>query len=175
MDAESAADSLSDIVIGDGPRLDFSPGRTPRAEPVPGTPPPELGGAVLEDSDAFMPACLTIPGLQHICGNMCSEVHTSMSGWPRFWDQLKTLEAMLVISERRARYVFTCLRGRPLESKAHWTELPGTRLQVYSSPLLTPRPSPPFLRSAITILQNVGRSIGRHQLLQLHPPFGFVV
>jgi hypothetical protein len=62
---------------------------------------------------------------------MCNDTHTALVGWQRFWGQLKTLEALLVISERRARYVWTCLRGTPLECKASRV-LPGMLLIIFS-------------------------------------------
>ena len=42
---------------------------------------------------------------------MCNEVHSVLSHWPVLWDQMKKLEALLAIPERRSRFVWTCLRG----------------------------------------------------------------
>ena len=67
--------------------------------------------AELHAAGVLLPACLTIPGLQHIANNMVAEVHTSMEHWGEFFSQCKALEAMLVIPERRSRYIWTCLRG----------------------------------------------------------------
>ena len=100
----------------DGARLDPSPCRTPVAAPsTPPARPPPRPPSIIEMSSAFLPASLTIPGLQRISNNMSNEVHTALTAWRPFWAQLKVLEALLVVPERRSRFVWTCLRGSPLE------------------------------------------------------------
>ena len=69
------------------------------------------------DVDCVLSDCLTIPGLQHIVNNLCNDVHNSMGYFATFWQHLKSLESLLCVSERRGRYVWTCLRGTDLEYK----------------------------------------------------------
>ena len=95
----------------------FAPPAPPPA-PAPAPPPPPLvpeGG--LNACGRFLPGALNVPGLQHIANNLASDVHTSLSHWPVFWEQLKSLEAMLHVPERRSRYVWTCVRGTPFAHK----------------------------------------------------------
>jgi hypothetical protein len=50
---------------------------------------------------ALLPNALTIAGLQHIVNNLCSDVHQSLSHWPKYFEQLKSLEAFLRVEVRR--------------------------------------------------------------------------
>ena len=59
----------------------------------------------------LLPCCLSMPGVQHITNNMCNDVRRGLLSWSRFWQQAKAPETMLVISERRSRFIWTCLRG----------------------------------------------------------------
>jgi hypothetical protein len=76
-----------------------------------------------EESDSrsqhLMPNSLTIAGLQHIINNLCEDVHKSLAHWDVFFKQLKCLESFLRIEERRARFVWTCLRNTPMSGLAH--------------------------------------------------------
>ena len=128
--ADSGSEPGVDVDVGDGPNLAApSPARTPVASPAsppsiqaPPTPPlhPPAAPPVRPETQHFMPSTITVPGLQHIANNMCNETHTSLSHWKVFWSQLKRLESLLAMSERRSRYVATCLRGTAFESKAQW-------------------------------------------------------
>jgi hypothetical protein len=51
------------------------------------------------DSDAFLPESMTFAGLQHIVDNLCADVHKSMSHWPAFNKELKSLEAFLRVED----------------------------------------------------------------------------
>ena len=77
----------------------------------------ELAEADHDMRHRLMPFCLTVPGLQHITNNLCNDVHCNLQHFGDFWKELKNLEALLRVDERRARYVFTCLRGSPLAYK----------------------------------------------------------
>ena len=48
-----------------------------------------------------MPNAFPISGLQHICDNLTSDVHKSMSGFKDFYSELKNFEALLRTEERR--------------------------------------------------------------------------
>jgi hypothetical protein len=110
-----------DLEESGGPRLDASPLRTPVVDhAAPRTPPRTRKFASnpnILDSEAFLPAALTIPGLQHLANNMCNETHTALEHWKHFWNQLKAIETLLALHERRTRFVWTCLRGTPFASK----------------------------------------------------------
>ena len=69
-------------------------------------------------SARFMPRAFPIAGMQHIVSNLCSDVHQGMNHWSNFHSELKALEALLRIDERRQRFVWTCLRGTNLEGQA---------------------------------------------------------
>ena len=56
-----------------------------------------------------------IYGFQHCVNNLNADVHRSLKHWPQFWIQLKNFEQLLRYPPRRRRFVFTCLRGTPLE------------------------------------------------------------
>jgi hypothetical protein len=114
--APASQDSvMSDVFGANAPQLDVDPCPTPIA--APGTPPRQVFDQTYLDAEVFMPGSLTVPGLQHIASNMCNETHTSLARWPKFWDQLKVLEALLSLHERRSRLIWTCIRGGPFESK----------------------------------------------------------
>ena len=66
----------------------------------------------------FMPRAFPVAGMQHIVDNLNSDVHQSMSHWENFHSDLKSLEALLRIDERRQRYVWTCLHGTNLEGQS---------------------------------------------------------
>ena len=80
---------------------------------------PGVLDAVLSDSEPeeeaapkhFLPRCLDIPGLQHICNNLNEDTHKSMSWWSPFHKYLKQLEALLGMSERNSAYINFCVRG----------------------------------------------------------------
>jgi hypothetical protein len=81
-------------------------------------PPPPPPPVDERDNDvSFLPNSLTVPGLQHIMNNLCNDVHKHLHHWTHFWDELKNLEALLVVSERRQRFVWTCLRGSHLQHR----------------------------------------------------------
>ena len=61
----------------------------------------------------FLPRCLDIPGLQHICNNLNEDTHKSMSWWPVFFRHLKLLEALLAVPDHNSAYINFCLRGTP--------------------------------------------------------------
>lgn len=61
--------------------------------------------AALEEHAVLMPHSLTMPRLQHISNNMCNEVHTALPHFSEYWIQLKALETLLVVPERRSRYI----------------------------------------------------------------------
>ena len=52
-------------------------------------------------------------GLQHIVHNMSEDVHTSLSHWEEYMKQLKQLEALMRVEERRERFIWSCLRNTP--------------------------------------------------------------
>ena len=66
----------------------------------------------------FMPEALTIAGLQHIVNNLCSDVHQNMSHCTSFHGDLKSLEALLRVDERRQRFIWTCLQNSALEGQS---------------------------------------------------------
>ena len=83
-----------------------------------------LGGAVVarEAAEAvgasfFMPHALTVAGLQHVVNNLCAEVHQGLNHWSAFHAELKALESLLRVQERRQRFVWTCLHGTQLEAQ----------------------------------------------------------
>ena len=75
----------------------------------------------------------TFPGLQHISNNLCSDVHKSLSHWGQFWKDIKNLESLLSVDERRSRFVACCLRGSALQ------HLERKFKSFKSSPLYEPR------------------------------------
>ena len=50
-------------------------------------PPPDV-----EQNDEYLPNALTIYGLQHLCDNLCDDIHTGMPYWPEFFRLLKNFE-----------------------------------------------------------------------------------
>ena len=62
--------------------------------------------------DHFLEDCLPFAGIQHITNGLCNVVHTSLAYWNKsFYNELKNLEALLVVDERRLHYVWSCLLG----------------------------------------------------------------
>ena len=104
-------------------------------------------------SSFFLPNCMTIAGLQHIMHNASQDVHLRMRGWKPFFHDLKNLEALLGVPERRQRFIFTCLRGtafshheKALQSfscnlyEARWHQV--TAFVSAIQPLLSASPKP---------------------------------
>ncbi|CAE7488403.1 unnamed protein product, partial [Symbiodinium sp. KB8] len=67
----------------------------------------------------LMPCAFTIGGLQHVVNNLCADVHQGMGNWAPFYSDLKAVEALLRVDERRQRFIWTCLQGTPLEGQSH--------------------------------------------------------
>jgi hypothetical protein len=117
--AESPAgtDVSMDFQVGDGDWLGHNPATPVGAPGTPPAAPPPPPDFYIASCTEFMPRGLTVPGLQHIANNLCCDTHTALEGWKRFWVQCKTLEALLALSERRSRYIWTCLNGTPFQGK----------------------------------------------------------
>ena len=77
-----------------------------------------------------MPEALTVAGLQHVVNNLCSDVHQGMKHWQAFHAQLKSLEALLRIDERRQRFAWTCLHGTPLDAQSFRFSLMAACMKV---------------------------------------------
>lgn len=73
---------------------------------------PTRGGHLMNNA-------VPIYGLQHASSNINCDVHTSLSYWDSFWTQLKNIEALLLMGERRRRFLWTCVRGTPRENQSH--------------------------------------------------------
>lgn len=59
----------------------------------------------------LLEGAVPVAGMQHVVFNMLAEVHTSMSHWDAFWQQLKLMERLLKWEHRRRRYVWSCVTG----------------------------------------------------------------
>lgn len=70
----------------------------------------------------MMPNAVPIAGLQHICDNLFRETHEGLEYWPEFFADLKIMEAFLRFSNRRRKFVNTCLRNTRLERLEHLFE-----------------------------------------------------
>ena len=62
-------------------------------------------------SSALLPNSLTIPGMLHICWNMCAEVNYALAHWKTFWEQLKVMEKLVSFRYRRELLLATCFLG----------------------------------------------------------------
>ena len=58
---------------------------------------------------ALMPNAMLFPGLQHIASNLCQDIESVMVGWSSFYQELKNIESLLRMAERRTRLIHTCL------------------------------------------------------------------
>ena len=114
-DVASAAEAADDV---DGAFLDHNDADV--AQGV-ANPPANVGAHETEAARGtvrFMPQAFPVAGMQHIVDNLCSDVHQGMSHWSNFHSDLKALEALLRIDERRQRFVWTCLHGTNLEGQS---------------------------------------------------------
>ena len=66
-----------------------------------------------------MQHAIPIAGMQHIIHNLNAEAHQHLSHWDTFYRQLKVVEALLRIDERRQRYCWTCVRHTPFVNTAY--------------------------------------------------------
>ena len=96
---------------------------------APVAPPPRPGQ---DDTVFFFPEALTVAGLQHIVSNLTADVHQGMKHWAHFFDNLKTLESLLRVDERRQRFIWTCLHGTALQGQ-------GFRFRKFSASLYEAR------------------------------------
>jgi hypothetical protein len=62
-------------------------------------------------SSALLPNSLTIPGMLHVCWNMCAEVNNALAHWSTFWEQLKVMEKLVSFRYRRELLLATCFLG----------------------------------------------------------------
>ena len=115
------------------------PAPAPVLDPEPAPAPPGAGimpapaPAPRESTTYFLPNSLTVAGLQHIINNMNADTHKSLKHWEAFFAELKNLQGLFGMTERRQRYVFTCLRGTPYET--NWSK----SFENFSSSLYEPR------------------------------------
>ena len=73
-------------------------------------------GVAMEMQDAdfdkfFMPRAISIPGLNHIINNLCSDCNKTLEGWDAWHSQFRTVVALLHHPHLRRRYVASCLQG----------------------------------------------------------------
>lgn len=76
----------------------------------------ELEGEEAWEAEAepqLFPNALPSPGLLHIFHNMCSEMHTKLSGWPDWLPKFKALAALLSNKALRQKYAAKCIHGTP--------------------------------------------------------------
>ena len=115
---EAPVDSCCDNDGVDGPLLDdvdcvdegpVAPvPANPDVQPEPVADPPRAGVH-------FLPNAFPVAGMQHVVNNLCADVHQGMCHWKAFHAELKALEALLRIDERRQRFIWTCLHDTNLE------------------------------------------------------------
>ena len=77
----------------------------------------------------LMPQALIIPGPLHALHNLAADLHSRLSWWDKFWDHLKSLEALVALQHNRERFVATCLLGTPQASKV--TEFVAFSARLY--------------------------------------------
>ena len=63
------------------------------------------------DDKFLMPNAVQAAELQHVCDNALKDIHEDLQHWEGYYQQLKHFESLLVFTERRQRYVWTCVRG----------------------------------------------------------------
>lgn len=66
------------------------------------------------DRKYFLQNALPVMGMQRCVHNLLKEVHESLAGWKKFWEDLKNIEALLNWQFRRRRFIATCLRNTHL-------------------------------------------------------------
>ena len=100
----------------------------------------------------FMRNGVTIAGMMHVVNNMMQDVHKSLTYWPEFYADLKVVEALLQNPERRRRFVWTCLRGTPLD-------FAGRKFNNFKSELYEPRWGEvmKFLKELVQVLPFLAR------------------
>eukprot|EP00971_Amphidinium_carterae_P349218 6490905-Amphidinium_carterae.1 len=79
--------------------------------------------------ETFLPYALQVYGIQHLVDNVNRDCHVALKGWTRFHQQLKCLEAFICSTDRRERYVATCLADMfHFKEKALFLRRFGTKL-----------------------------------------------
>ena len=62
----------------------------------------------------FLPSALSIYGLQHTTNNLNEDIHKALVHWPKFWEQLKNIEGLLLSRGRRRRFTISCVLPSPM-------------------------------------------------------------
>ena len=73
----------------------------------------------------LMPAAIIVPGCLHITSNLSKDISGQLSCWPSYLKQLKQLEALLSVRDRRDRFVRTCV-GEDSAAAAQFKSFSGS-------------------------------------------------
>ena len=57
----------------------------------------------------FLPKAVPIPGALHICSNLTKDIAAKFKQWDWFHRQLKNIESLLSVRDRRERFAATCM------------------------------------------------------------------
>ena len=76
----------------------------------------DQAGVAMERQDGdfdefFLPRAISIPGLNHIISNMCSDCNKTLEGWDSWLSDFREVVALLHYPHLRRRYVAACLKG----------------------------------------------------------------
>ena len=97
-------------------------GRTPLVSAVDGGGWDSVGEARRPGGKPLMPNAAKCYGLQHFASVLNVDTHEELEYFDTFYEQLKNAEGLLKITERRERFVWTCIRGTAFDQH------PGVKL-----------------------------------------------
>eukprot|EP00969_Alexandrium_andersonii_P274983 12153165-Alexandrium_andersonii.AAC.1 len=66
--------------------------------PAPAPAPPGDPG---DGPPCLMPNALALPGMNHVCSNLCQDIDERLEKWSDFWKVLKAIEWVLQNDQRR--------------------------------------------------------------------------
>jgi hypothetical protein len=63
------------------------------------------------EDETYFPFAIGIPGMNHVVHNLSADIDHRLTWWPRFWEGLKTVAALLTNDQRRKRVWKTCVKN----------------------------------------------------------------
>ena len=68
------------------------------------------GGDDDDEDECYFPFAIGIPGMNHVVHNLSADIDHRLTWWPRFWEGLRTVAALLTNDQRRKRVWKNCVK-----------------------------------------------------------------
>ena len=68
------------------------------------------GGDDDDEDECYFPFAVGIPGMNHVVHNLSADIDHRLTWWPRFWEGLRTVAALLTNDQRRKRVWKNCVK-----------------------------------------------------------------